>query len=152
MSLWCERNTGCLLISHDGGTPYMNAFQAHIAVNPKDLNHPTRVAVDGDGDVYVADWLNERVVIFNDEADPLTTLRGDASGLSKWCELAAEASPVLLKARGRLKNPEIVNYFRMPQACTFDQENNRLFVVDTQRSRLQIYHKDKDYVDIQFNF
>ena len=134
-------------ISPDGGTPYSHTFQSHIAVHPKDLNHPTGVAVDGDGDVYVVDWMNERVVIFDDKADPMTTLRGDGSGLSKWGELSAVANPDMEKARRRVKNPEIQNYFRMPVACTFDQANNRLLVCDTLRSRIQVYHKDSEYMD-----
>jgi len=138
-------------VSHDGGTPYVHATEAHIAVNPRDLNHPTGVAVDGDGDVYVADWMNERVVIFDAKADPVATLRGDASGLSKWAEQSIKANPDMGKAMRRLKNPEIQNYFRMPVACTFDRENDRLIVCDTHRGRLQIYQKDKDYMDPQFN-
>ena len=142
------RKTG---VSHDGGTPYSHTFQAHVAVNPRDLNHPTGVAVDGDGDVYVVDWMNERVVIFDEKADPVATLRGDASGLSKWAELSIIANPDMEKARRRVKDPEIQNYFRMPVACTFDQTNGRLVVCDTHRGRVQIYHKDKEYMDPQFN-
>ena len=134
-------------ISPDGGTPYSHTYQSHIAVNPRDLNHPTGVAVDADGDVYVVDWMNERLVIFDDKADPLTTLRGDASGLSKWAELSVAADPDIEKARRRVKTPEIQNYFRMPVDCAFDQANNRLIVCDTQRSRLQIYHKDSEYIN-----
>ena len=134
-------------VSPDGGTPYSHTFQSHIDVDPKDLNHPTGVAVDGDGDVYVVDWMNERVVIFDDKAEPITTLRGDGSGLSKWVELSALANPDMLKAIGRVKNPEAQNYFRMPVACTFDQANNRLLVCDTLRRRIQIYHTDSEYMN-----
>ena len=138
-------------VSPDGGTPYSHTFQSHVAVNPRDLNHPTGVAVDGEGDVYVVDWMNERVVIFDAKADPVATLRGDASGLSKWAELSIEANPDMANARRRVKTPEIQNYFRMPVACTFDQAGNRLLVCDTLRSRVQVYHKDSDYLDPQFN-
>ena len=138
-------------ISVDGGTPYSHTYQSHVAVNPKDLNHPTGVAVDGDGDVYVVDWMNERVVIFDDKAAPVATLRGDASGLSKWAEMSVAANPDMEKARRRVKTPEIQNYFRMPLACTFDQASNRLLVCDSARSRIQIYHKDGEYMDPQFN-
>jgi hypothetical protein len=117
------RKTG---VSTDGGTPYSHTFQAHVAVNPRDLNHPTGVAVDGDGDVYVADWMNERVVIFDAKADPVATLRGDATGLSRWAELSIQANPDMEKARRRVKNPEIQNYFRMPVGCAFDQDSGRL--------------------------
>src|ERR1700680_1016081 len=36
------------------------------------LNHPTDVAVDPDGDIYVTDWGNHRVCIFDAEGKPLT--------------------------------------------------------------------------------
>ena len=138
-------------ISPDGGTPYSHTYMSHIAVNPNDLNHPTGVAVDGDGDVYVVDWMNERVVIFDSQARTVATLRGDASGLSQWAQQSIGANPDMEKARGRVKNPEIQNYFRMPLACTFDQASNRLLVCDSMRSRIQIYHKDSNYMDPQFN-
>src|SRR5262249_56321957 len=47
------------------------------------LNHPTDVAVDPDGDIYVADWGNHRVCIFDSERKPLTHLVGDAHVMSK---------------------------------------------------------------------
>ena len=138
-------------VSPDGGTPYSHSYESHVAVNPKDLNHPAGVAVDREGDVYVVDWMNERVVIFDAKADPVATLRGDAAGLSKWAELAVAANPDMDKALRRVKTPEMQNYFRMPVACTFDQASNRLLVCDTMRHRIQIYHKDSDYMDPQFN-
>ena len=36
-------------------------------------------------------------------------------------------------------------------SVAFDQAENRIVVADTQRGRLQIYIKDKNYVDPQFN-
>ncbi len=38
------------------------------------LNHPTDVAVDPDGDIYVTDWGNHRVCIFDSDGTPLTHL------------------------------------------------------------------------------
>lgn len=64
-------------VSFDGGTPYAHTTISDIGVGPGDLNHPSGVAVDGDGDVYVADWMHEQVVIFDDKAMPLASLRGD---------------------------------------------------------------------------
>ncbi len=148
MTFGSGKKTG---VSPDGGTPYSHTFQSRSVVNPKDLNHPTGIAVDGDGDVYVVDWMNERVVIFDRVGEPVATLRGDASGLSKWAQLSIDANPDMAKARRRVKNPEIQNYFRMPVACAFDRKNDRLLVADTLRSRVQVYYKDREYMDPQFN-
>ena len=138
-------------VSVSGGTPYHHATLREFGVNPNSLNHPTGVAVDGEGDVYVVDWMNERVVIFNAEAKPMATLRGEASGLSKWGEMSILSNPDMGLARRRVTNPEVQNFFRMPVACTFDRDTNRLIVCDTQRGRLQIFEKDKEYKDPQFN-
>ena len=116
------------------------------------LDHPTGVCVDNDGDVYVVDWINERVVIYNSEAKALAYLHGDAVEMSKWGMLSMEANPDAVKARRRVDDlVEQQKRFRMPTGCTYDRENNRLIVVDTQRSRLQIYEKDASYMDPQFN-
>ena len=138
-------------VAPDGSTPYMHATEAHVGVNPNDLNHPTGVAVDADGDVYVVDWMNERIVIFDADSKVISVLRGDATGLSKWAQMSMTANPDMLKGMRRLKNPEVQNYLRMPVACTFDQSNNRLIICDTMRGRLQIYQKDEKYSDPQFN-
>ena len=42
------------------------------------FNHPTDVAIDSDGDIYVCDWGNHRVCVFDPEGGPITTLIGDA--------------------------------------------------------------------------
>jgi len=138
-------------VALDGSTLYSHATERDIGVSPDSLNHPSGVAVDGDGDVYVVDWMNERVVIFNPDADPVACLRGDAYDLSKWAQSTVDANPDMAMARRRVKNPEIQNYFRMPVGCLFDQGTNRLIVCDTQMCRLQIYVKDKNYLEPQFN-
>ena len=51
---------------------------------------------------------------------------------------------------GRLRG-KVQNFFRMPDACAFDQGTNRLIVCDTHRGRLHIQEKDEQYADPQFN-
>ncbi len=148
MTFGSGKETG---VSSSGDTPYIHATVREVDENPNDLNHPTGVAVDQDGDVYVVDWMNERVVIFNSLGGTLATLRGEARGLSKWAEMSIVANPDMGKARRRVKNPEVQNYFRMPVACTFDQATNRLLIADTHRGRVQVFEKDQDYMDPQFN-
>jgi len=124
----------------------------HGGPGPGSLRHPSDVAMDGDGDVYVVDWMNERVVIYNSEAKPLTHLRGDAIEISNWAQMSLDANPDMVRRRRQVYDlEEQQKTFRMPVACAFDQEANRLIVCDTLRSRLQIYHKDSNYLDPQFN-
>ncbi len=124
----------------------------HGGTGPGALQHPTGVAVDGDGDVYIVDWMNERVVIYNSDANPLTYLSGDAVEMSPWGQQSLDANPDQARRRRQVYDlEEQQRRFRMPVACTFDQETNRLIVCDTQRGRLQVYIKDTEYQDPQFN-
>ena len=116
-----------------------------------ELNHPTDVAVDDEGDVYVADWANQRVQIFAPDGDFITSLIGDAQELSKWGRPQVDANPDMIKARRRVKSLEPEWRFRYPTALAFDETKHSIIVADCQNCRLQIYVKDKDYVDPQFN-
>ena len=124
----------------------------HGGTGPGSLRHPADVAVDGDGDVYVVDWMNERVVIFDDEAKPLAYLKGDAIDLSQWGQMDLDANQDMEMRRKQVHDLEDQQrLFRMPVACAFDQDTNRLIVCDTQRNRLQVYEKDMNYQDPQAN-
>jgi DNA-binding beta-propeller fold protein YncE len=124
----------------------------HGGTGAGSLNHPTSVCVDNDGDVYVVDWMNERVVIYDKEAKPLTYLYGDAVEVSPWGNMSLEANPDMVKRRNQVQDlVEQQRKFRMPQGCFFDRDNNRLIVCDTNRGRLQVYLKDHNYMDPQYN-
>jgi DNA-binding beta-propeller fold protein YncE len=124
----------------------------HGGSGPGSLRLPSGVAVDGDGDVYVVDWMNERVVIYDSEAKPLTHLRGDAADISKWAQMTLDSNPDMIKRLRQVPNlEEQLKVFRLPVACAFDQEANRLIVCDTHRARLHIYNKDSNYLDPQYN-
>jgi len=115
------------------------------------LNHPTDVAVDNDGDIYVADWGNHRISIFDPEGLPLTNLWGDAQVMSKWGQQSIDANPDMMKALRRVKNLEPQWRFCFPTAVDFDPATNEIIVADSQRNRLQVYRKVRDYVDFQAN-
>ena len=115
------------------------------------LKCPSDVAVDPEGDVYVCDWGNDRVQVFSQDGKFIASLIGDAQQLARGHQEQVDANPDVMKARRRAYSLEPEWRFAMPTGVTFDAENSRLIVADTQRSRLQIYNKVKDYMEPQFN-
>jgi DNA-binding beta-propeller fold protein YncE len=109
------------------------------------LNRPSDVAVDPDGDVYVCDWANHRIQVFDPEGKIITSLQGDAQELSKWAKMTLAASPDAMKRRREVRSLEREWRFSFPTAVVFDAKHGRLIVSDTQRNRLQIYNKLKNY-------
>ena len=116
-----------------------------------ELSYPTGVAVDPDGDVYVCDWANNRVQAFAPDGGFVTSFTGDAQQLAKWAQMTVDANADVFKARRRVYTTEPEWRFALPTGVLFDAAKGRLMVVDTQRSRLQIYSKLKDYLEPQFN-
>ena len=115
------------------------------------LNRPSDVAVDPEGDVYVCDWGNDRVQVFASDGRFIASLIGDAQQMAKGHQIQVDANPDVIKARRRVYSPEPEWRFAMPTGVTFDAVNSRLIVADTQRARVQIYSKVKDYLEAQFN-
>jgi DNA-binding beta-propeller fold protein YncE len=134
---------------------YLGPYLSHVDPPgyPKGgiLNHPTDVAVDPDGDIYVADWGNHRICIFDADGHPLTNLVGDAHIMSKWGQQSIDANPDMMKAYRRARNQEPLWRFCFPTAVDFDPKTDRIIVADSQRNRLQIYKKLRDYVEFQAN-
>ena len=116
-----------------------------------ELDRPSGVAVDPDGDVYVCDWGNNRVQIFAPDGRFITSLVGDAQTPSKWHRDVIDANADVAKARRRVYTLEPEWRFAFPTSVIFDVEKSRLMVTDTQRSRLQIYNKVREYLEPQFN-
>jgi len=110
-----------------------------------ELGRPSGVAVDPDGDVYVCDWSNNRVQVFGSDGRFITTLRGDAYELSHWAKMTVATNPDAVRRRREVPNPQVEWRFDMPSDLVFDTANQRLLVADTQRQRIQIYNKLKDY-------
>jgi DNA-binding beta-propeller fold protein YncE len=115
------------------------------------FDHPSSVAVDSDGEIYVCDWANNRVQTFDKDRNYLTTFEGNAQELSKWQRQYVNANPDVYKARRRVYTLEPEQRFALPMAVAFDNEKSRLMVVDAQRWRIQIYNKLRNYADPQFN-
>ena len=116
------------------------------------LSRPSAVAVDHQGLVYVADWGNERVQVFGPDGSLVQLLRGQAT-LSKWATDFFDANPDEWATReiadlypdlpDHLTSPDHLSsqteaYFWGPVSVRFDA-NQRLFVSEANRHRLQIY-------------
>lgn len=114
------------------------------------LNRPSDVAVDSEGDVYVVDWGNKRVQIFDCEGDIITGLYGDAHEFSKWAHEVVQSNPDALKAYRRVEDTTPLARFERPTSVAIDKED-RIIISESTRGRLQIYEKEKNYMDPQFN-
>ena len=114
-----------------------------------DLHGPTGVAVDSEGDVYVTDWGNHRLQVYGPDGRFITSLVGDAQQPSPWTQTYIDANPDIIKARRRV-NLEPEWRFRRPVAVKIDQQD-RIFVLEAARHRLQIYNKVKDYEEHPLN-
>lgn len=114
-----------------------------------DLDHPTGVAVDSAGDVYVTDWNNHRVQVYAADGTFITSLIGDAQQPSPWAQTYIEANPDMVKARRRV-NLEPEWRFRRPVAVNVDAQD-RIFVLESARHRLQVYDKEQDLGDVSIN-
>ena len=115
-----------------------------------DLDHPASIAVDSEGDVYVSDWGNKRIQIYDSEGSVITALYGDAVEFSKWAAEVINSNPDAQKAYRRVKDRTSLGLFERPVGLTVDSED-RIIVTDSTRGRLQVYAKEKDYMDPQFN-
>ena len=116
------------------------------------LNHPVGVAIDSDGDVYVTDWGNHRVQIYEPDGSFITSLYGNATEFSKWSRERMDANPDWLKAMRRVSGQRIeeMGRFLRPTGIIVD-DRDRVIIAEAHHYRLQVYDKVKDYVEPQFN-
>ena len=105
-----------------------------------EFNRPTSVAVDLDGDIYVADWMNNRVQVIGADGRFVNVFHGDAT-ISKWALESWATEVERVKVRFLADDPTTDRLFKKPSAVALD-EQGRLYVVDSQRLRLQIYLKE----------
>ncbi len=105
-----------------------------------EFNRPTGVAVDQEGFIYVTDFRNDRLQVFDAEGNFLTILTGEG-GLSKWAQERLRLDAGLGRAHDNAYMVvERHKPFQGPIAVTVDAEN-RLFVLETARHRVQVFHK-----------
>ncbi len=114
-----------------------------------ELKIPSDVAIDEEGDVYVIDWGNERLNIYGPDGAFLTEFVGDAERLSPWAQDVINANPDYLKARRRA-DLSVERWFKRPVAVKVNADG-RIIVLETTRNRIQVYAKERDFVDAQVN-
>ena len=121
------------------------------------FSRPSGVAVDSEGYIYVADWGNERVQLLDPNGNFVQSLRGQAT-LSKWAQDFMSVNPDEYNTRqianlvpdlpDHLDTPYLISaqtepYFWGPVSLRLDPEE-RLFVVEANRHRIQVYQRRKD--------
>ena len=113
------------------------------------LQRPTGMATDSDGCVYVADWGNNRVQAYDGTGDIIMAFYGDARELSKSAQIFIAANSDFVKARRRADTSKEWA-FRRPAAVAVNDEN-QILIIESISGRIQIYQKEDDYMDPQFN-
>ena len=109
-----------------------------------EFNRPTDMAVDGQGLIYVADWRNDRVQVFDPQGKFITKIIGDAT-ISKWGEQKLDANPDMRLEREVAQGLERERFLSGPLGVEFDDDNLHLFIIDSERNRIQIYRKMDPY-------
>jgi DNA-binding beta-propeller fold protein YncE len=86
----------------------------HASTTPGDFARPSGMAVDGDGNLYVADTLNNRVEIFDGDGKFVSTFgkAGDGPG-----------------------------YFSRPKGVAIDSDSH-IWVTDGQQDRVQVFNQE----------
>ena len=149
---------GCVYVA-DWGNDRVQKFTAdgeHVMTLGREntrmtgLLRPSDVAVDSAGDIYVCDWGNHRVRIYDPGGSPIVSLSGDAQEFSKWARTVVESNPDVVKAYRRVEDMTPLYRFDRPTGIDID-EDDRIVVSDTNRGRLQIYVRERDYAEAQFN-
>ena len=112
-----------------------------------DLKHPADVAADSDGDVYVTDWGNRRVQIYEPDGEIIGALHGNAT--DPYDHLNEEVfllDDEARKAEARIYPGGLLGKFDRPTGIAIDGED-RAYITDSRRGRIQVYAKDRDYID-----
>ena len=102
------------------------------------LDGPAGLSIDDDGDIYVADRNNNRVVVYDRDGKYVTQFTGDAT-LSKIGKTYIMSSPRVLRLK-EMANREIWTKLRAPVSVR--TYRNLIYIPDFGCHRLQIYEKE----------
>src|SRR5918996_1155813 len=100
------------------------------------FNRPNGVGVDQDGDIYVADWLNNRVQVLAHDGRFITQLHGDHS-LSQWGKDKLLSNPDMIRQRhlAMSHSTDFDKHFSHPCAVKVDDQR-RIAVLDHTRGSI----------------
>jgi sugar lactone lactonase YvrE len=115
-----------------------------------EIFRPTSVAVDSEGDVYITDWGKNRLQVYAPDGDFVTSLYGDAEEPSAWAKEYIDVNPDYIQVRRRMNAKEEEKVFLRPIAVEIDDQD-RIFVLENGRHRVQVYNKDKNFLEAQLN-
>jgi len=126
---------------YDSKGKYLNSFgdipksldQEHIQ-----LSGPAGLSIDEDGDIYVADRNNDRIVIYDKDGKYVTQFTGDAT-LSKSGKTYIMSSPRVLRLR-EMSNREVWRKLRAPASVR--TYGKLIYIPDFGCHRLQVYEKE----------
>ena len=115
-----------------------------------EIDRPVSVAVDSDGDVYITDWSKDRLQIFEPDGTFITSLYGDAEQPSSWAEEYIGVNPDYMQVRSMMRAKEAERVFLRPIAVNIDAQD-RIFVLENGRHRIQVYDKVKEFTESNLN-
>ena len=119
---------------------FMSAF-GRPGSGEGEFNRPNGLTVDADGDIYVCDWMNDRVQVFDTRGNYKDTLIGH-SGISRWARSYLDANPeVEEKLKQATQNIELKKRFYRPISVKVD-EDGKVYIVDCYRHWVQIYQNN----------
>lgn len=108
------------------------------------LSRPAGLTVDRDGDIYVADWGNNRIQLFDPDGRFVQQFLGDATlSRSGRAYLRANAMPLRLREMADL---DAQKRFKSPVSVRVDDEGH-MYVPDYGCHRIQIYQKEADRLE-----
>ena len=100
--------------------------------------------MDSDGDIYVADWMNNRVQVFAPDGRYITEFHGQAE-LSKWGRDKLASNPDMIRQRSLAyaNDAGFEQGLAHPCAVKIDSQG-RIVIIDHTRNRLQVYIKEAE--------
>jgi outer membrane protein assembly factor BamB len=108
------------------------------------INRPSSVTVDQHGDIYITDWTNNRVLVYDSNGRYVWRFLGDAT-LSRVARDYMMTNAYANRLR-EMANLEEEKYFRSPTSVRVDNQF-RICVADHSSYRLQVYQKESVELD-----